>query len=232
MPSPVSPSLPGRRRPVGGVLTLLATAAMGAPLTLAMAPQEVGARGFAVVGPRAGAAYNFGGAGWRGGYQGWHPAYGQGVRPSWNPTNVNFYNRDYHGWNGGWANGGYWNSRPWNAGWYRWTPASWGWWGGSAAAWGLVSLATGAAIASLVNAAAQSQSTVIVVPQTPFQLNYGSIESVGSYGVSFSYSLGYGDTLYGAANCQQGLLNGQVPHTADQAQLLNAVCQVAYGAGS
>jgi hypothetical protein len=37
--------------------------------------------------------------------------------------------------------------------------------------------------------------------------------------------------LMGAANCQDGLLNGQVPSNADQAQLLNAVCQVAYGSG-
>jgi hypothetical protein len=36
----------------------------------------------------------------------------------------------------------------------------------------------------------------------------------------------------GAANCQQGLLNGQVPNSASQAQLLNAVCQVAYGTGN
>lgn len=31
---------------------------------------------------------------------------------------------------------------------------------------------------------------------------------------------------------QAGLLNGQVPATVAQAQLLNAVCQVAYGGGS
>jgi hypothetical protein len=37
--------------------------------------------------------------------------------------------------------------------------------------------------------------------------------------------------LYGGANCQQGLLNGQIPATGNQAQLLNAVCQVAYGNG-
>jgi hypothetical protein len=36
----------------------------------------------------------------------------------------------------------------------------------------------------------------------------------------------------GAANCQQGLLNGQVPSSSSQAQLLNAVCQVAYGNGA
>jgi hypothetical protein len=57
------------------------------------------------------------------------------------------------------------------------------------------------------------------------------VESVGTAGVSFNYSLGGGENLMGAANCQAGLLNGQVPATADQAQLLNAVCQVAYGPG-
>jgi hypothetical protein len=54
---------------------------------------------------------------------------------------------------------------------------------------------------------------------------------VGSYGASFNYNVD-GQQLMGAANCQQGLLNGQVPGTSDQAQLLNAVCQVAYGSGS
>jgi hypothetical protein len=144
-------------------------------------------------------------------------------------VNNNFYNRNYNGWNNNWRNGGYWNNRPWNTGWYGgW--GGWGWWGGSAAAWGIAGLATGAAIASLVNSAADQQSTVIVVPQTSYELNYGSVEAVGNTGASFSYNVD-GSTLMGAVNCQQGLLNGQVPGTADQAQLLNAVCQVAYGSG-
>lgn len=144
-------------------------------------------------------------------------------------VNNNFYNRNYNGWNNNWRNGGYWNNRPWNTGWYGgW--GGWGWWGGSAAAWGIAGLATGAAIASLVNQAADQQTTVIVVPQTSYELNFGSVEAVGMYGVSFSYNVN-GSTLIGAANCQQGLLNGQVPGTADQAQLLNAVCQVAFGSG-
>ena len=71
---------------------------------------------------------------------------------------------------------------------------------------------------------------MIVVPATSYELNYGSVEAVGTYGVSFSYNVD-GFSLMGAANCQQGLFNGQVPGTADQAQLLNAVCQVAYGSG-
>jgi len=54
---------------------------------------------------------------------------------------------------------------------------------------------------------------------------------VGSYGVSFNYLVN-GTQLMGAANCQQGLLNGQIPNNASQAQLLNAACQVAYGSGS
>jgi hypothetical protein len=183
---------------------------------------------------------SFHGGGRGGGYHnnrvGDHPMYGGGTRNSFNNDRVNvnvhnnFYNRGYGGWHEGWRNGGYWGARPWNAGWYRgW--GGWGWWGANAAAWGVAGLATGAAITSLVNTAADQQSTVIVVPQTEYQLNFGTVESVGDAGVSFSYGLGNTD-LMGSANCQSGLLNGQVPSTADQAQLLNAVCQVAYGSGS
>jgi len=210
----------------------------------------------------AGGNYHFNNSGFRSGYQGYHPMYGSGTRSNWGSdtrldgdgnrfdandnrvnssfdndrfnrnvnVNNNFYNRDYNGWNRNWSDGGYWRNRPWNAGWYRgW--GGWGWWGANAAAWGLAGLATGAVIGGLVNAAADSQSSVIVVPNTGYELNYGSVESVGSYGVSFNYLVN-GTQLMGAANCQQGLLNGQVPNSASQAQLLNAVCQVAYGSGS
>ena len=162
------------------------------------------------------------------------PAWNNGDRNSFNNDTINvhnnYYNRGYNGWNNNWRNGGYWGNRPWNAGWYGgW--GGWGWWGASAAAWGVAGLATGAAITSLVNNAADSSSTVIVVPNTSYELNYGSVESVGNYGASFSYNID-GFMLMGAANCQQGLLNGQVPSSSDQAQLLNAVCQVAYGSGN
>ena len=79
-------------------------------------------------------------------------------------------------------------------------------------------------------AALAQQSPVFLVPNTSYQLNYGSVEAVGNYGVSFSYLVN-GMPIYGAANCQQGLLNGQIPSNGTQAQLLNAVCQVAYGNG-
>lgn len=145
-------------------------------------------------------------------------------------VNNNFYNRNYNGWNDAWRNGGYWGNRPWSTGWYGgW--GGWGWWGGGAAAWGIAGLATGVAITSLVNEAAAQQSTVIVVPSTSYQLNYGSVEAVGAYGATFFYTVN-GSQLLGAVNCKQGLLNGQIPSDADQAQLLNVVCQVAYGRGS
>ncbi|MBW0167952.1 MAG: hypothetical protein KXJ50_06690 [Vulcanococcus sp.] len=181
-----------------------------------------------------GGNYHFQNNDWQRGYQGDHPMYGAGTRDSFNNDRVNvnnnFYRRDYNGWNDNWRNGGYWNSRPWNHGWYNgW--GGWGWWGANAAAWGVAGLATGAAITGLVDAASENSSPVIVVPNTSYELNYGSVEGVGSYGVSFNYNVD-GSSLMGAANCQQGLLNGQVPGTSDQAQLLNAVCQVAYGSGS
>jgi len=103
--------------------------------------------------------------------------------------------------------------------------------GGQGVAWGLAGLATGAAITGLVDAASNNSSPVIVVPNTSYELNYGSVEAVGTYGASFNYNVD-GQQLMGAVNCQQGLLNGQQPGTSDQAQLLNAVCQVAYGSGS
>jgi len=232
----------------------------------------VGGGGFAGGDRAAGGGYHFsgenqGGAGWRSGYQGSHPMYGPGTRPSWggggnqsgsgdrfnrttlnnggtvnvnnyNRTTVNrnysdgnnFYNRNYNGWNNNWRNGGYWNDRPWNTGWFNGGAASWGWFGANAAAWGIAGLATGAMIGGLVNAASAQSSPVFLVPETSYQLNYGSVESVGTYGVSFNYLVN-GTQLLGAANCQQGLLNGQVPDNGDQAQLLNAVCQVAYGSG-
>lgn len=219
----------------------------------ALMPMAADARGFGGGGGRGfagggrtwgGGSYQFQGGDWQRGYGGYHPMYGEGSRPAWNSgnrdsfnndtfnrnVNNNFYSRDYNGWNSNWANRGYWNSRPWNAGWYGgW--GGWGWWGANAAAWGMAGLATGAVIGGLVNAAANNQSPIIVVPDTSYQLNYGSVESVGTYGASFNYYVD-GHMLIGAANCQQGLLNGQIPGTPDQAQLLNAVCQVAYGSGS
>lgn len=62
-------------------------------------------------------------------------------------------------------------------------------------------------------------------------LHFGSDEAMGSTGASFCDNVN-DSTRMGAANCQQGLLNGQVPGSADQAQLLHGLNQVAYGSGS
>lgn len=168
------------------------------------------------------------------GFGGYHPIYGTGVRAPFalGATRAGFYDRPYAGFHPAWVNGGYWGARPWSAGWYQVNPAAWGWWGASAAGWGLRGLASGAAITALVNEAAATQSPLIMVPQTSYQLNYGSVEAVGSQGASFFYSVDGGPQLFGGANCQAGLVDGQPPSSAAEAQLLNAVCQVAYGAAS
>jgi hypothetical protein len=160
-----------------------------------------------------------------------HPVFGPGVRPAAGvgAEGARFYDRPYNGWHADWAGGGYWRARPWTTGWYRVNPVGWGWWRAGAAAWGVAGLASAATISSLVNTAAEQQATAFVVPETPYQLNFASVEPVGQYGASFSYSTDGEGNLFGGVNCQEGLLNGQIPATAAQAQLLNAVCQVAFG---
>jgi hypothetical protein len=96
-------------------------------------------------------------------------------------------------------------------------------------AWGVTGLATAAAITSAVDAAADQQSTVIVVPQTTVQLDYGSIQALPPNGVQFAYGVAGMPYVTATSDCKQGLLNGQPPSTADQAQVLNASCQIAYG---
>jgi len=122
-------------------------------------------------------------------------------------------------WHGGWATGGYWATRPWPYGWYGTAPL----------AWGVAGMASAAAITNSVNDAAAQQSTVIVVPQTGFQLNYASVKAIDPDSVSFTWTNG---ALSQAAsgNCRQGSLNG-APATAANANLLNAACVVAYGNG-
>lgn len=145
------------------------------------------------------------------------PASGAGARPGagWGAAGAGVYGGGV--WHAGWANGGYWAARPWPCGWY------------GAAPWGVAGLATAAAITSSVNAAAAQQSTVIVVPQTSYQLNYASVVAMEPDSVRFSWS-GAGGTQQASGSCRQGTLNN-VPATAANAQLLNAACVVAYGSG-
>lgn len=129
----------------------------------------------------------------------------------------------------GWARPGWGYARPWNYGWYGgWATPSWGWWGASAAAWGVTTLATAAIINAAVDDAVSSHTTTIVVPNTDYRLLYGSVEPLGEQSVSFSVESGDREVAMNA-DCRQGTLDGRNPSTAQEAELLNAACQVAFG---
>jgi hypothetical protein len=129
----------------------------------------------------------------------------------------------------GWARPGWGVARPWTTGWYGcWGSPPWGWWGARAAVWGIGSLATAAAINNAVNASIAAQTTYIVVPESDFQLLYGSVQPSGNSTINFAVSAN-GSTYQLTADCNAGLLNGVDPASAAEAQLLNAACQVAFG---
>ena len=129
----------------------------------------------------------------------------------------------------GWARPGWGVARPWNYGWYGgWSTPTWGWWGARAAAWGVATLATAAIINESVNDAVSSNTTYIVVPNTNYQLLFGTVQPSSSNSVSFVMQAD-GNNYQLTANCNQGTINGQEPSNAEEAELLNAACQVAYG---
>ncbi len=129
----------------------------------------------------------------------------------------------------GWARPGWGYARPWNTGWYGgWATPRWGWWGPSAAAWGVSSLATAAIINAAVDNAVNSHTTTIVVPNTDYRLLYGSVEPVNEETVSFSVESGDREVALNA-DCKRGTLDGRNPSSTQEAELLNAACQVAFG---
>jgi hypothetical protein len=129
----------------------------------------------------------------------------------------------------GWARPGWGSARPWGWGWYGgWSNPPWGWWAASTAVWGITTLATAAIINDAVNDAVSSQVSYIVVPNSSYQLLYGTVAPIGTQGVSFEVVSG--DTAVKmSADCNLGTLNGRNPSGAAEAELLNAACQVAYG---
>ena len=146
------------------------------------------------------------------------------VNRNWSPT----VNRTWNA-NPGWARPGWGMARPWATGWYGgWASPSWGWWGARAAVWGVATLTTAAVINSAVNSAIDDHVEVIVVPNTNYQLLYGTVQPSGSSSVSFVVQAD-GNSYQLTADCNQGLLNGQQPQSVQEAELLNAACQVAYG---
>ncbi|MGB7566070.1 MAG: hypothetical protein WBM08_15130, partial [Prochlorococcaceae cyanobacterium] len=129
----------------------------------------------------------------------------------------------------GWARPGWGVARPWNYGWYGgWSTPTWGWWGARAAAWGVGTLATAAIINNAVDNAVNNNATYIVVPNSNYQLVFGSVQPSGTSTISFAVT-DSGSTYELTADCQSGLLNGQEPQSAAEAELLNAACQVAFG---
>ena len=147
------------------------------------------------------------------------------VNRNWNRT-VNINNVNLRP---GWARPGWGYARPWNYGWYGgWASPSWGWWGASAAAWGVTTLATAAIINAAVDNAVANSTTYILVPNTGYQLQFGTVQPYGTTGVSFvmtANNVSYQMT----ADCTNGSLNGAQPASAQEAELLNSACQVAFG---
>ena len=89
-------------------------------------------------------------------------------------------------------------------------------------------LATAAVINAAVDTAVRSETTYIVVPNSDYQLLYGSIEPSGTSTVQFLVEAD--DSTYQLrADCQRGLLDGREPASLQEAELLNAACQVAFG---
>lgn len=147
------------------------------------------------------------------------------VNRNWNRTvNINNVNLSP-----GWARAGWGAARPWSYGWYGgWATPTWSWWGARAAAWGVATLTSAAIINNAVNDAISNSSTSIVVPTTAYQLLYGTVAPTSASTISFAVTAS-GITYQLNADCNAGLLNGQPPSSAAEAELLNAACQVAFG---
>lgn len=171
------------------------------------------------------------------------PNWSGNTRPNWNSNTRSTWNRS--GWNRpdwvfdrrvninttinvrpNWWGPTWYSSRPWRWGWF-YGPTTWGWWGGSSLAWGVTSLASAAIIASAINNAVSSNTSTIVVNDSPYQLVFGTVTPVGANGVSFSF-LFQGEAFEATADCREGLINGRRPSNPEEAQLINAACQVAF----
>lgn len=138
---------------------------------------------------------------------------------------VNNWDRYGNGW---YSNNNWTSSRPWSYGWYGSSYYNnWGWYPGQAAAWGLAGLATFGVINSLVTSAQSNEVSYIEVPDSDYYLYYPSVTATGDV-VTFEVNDGR-STLRFSADCRQGTFNGASPRDADEAQLLNAACQVAFG---
>jgi hypothetical protein len=128
-----------------------------------------------------------------------------------------------------WARPGWGALRPWDKGWYgsrSFTP--WTWWGARSRDWGVTSLASRASINQAIDRAINNYIPYIVVPKTKYKLLYGTELPAGSESVSFVVQANSLDYRLNA-NCKSGTINAQQPTILEEAELLNAACQVAFG---
>jgi hypothetical protein len=128
-----------------------------------------------------------------------------------------------------WARPGWGALRPWDNGWYgsrSFTP--WTWWGARSRAWGVTSLASRASINKAIDNAINNYIPYIVVPKTKYKLLYGTESTSGNESVSFVVQANSLDYQLNA-NCKSGTINAQQPSNLEEAELLNAACQVAFG---
>lgn len=151
-------------------------------------------------------------------------------RPGWNrprwvfnrPVQINnIYGRP------GWWGPGWSGSRPWRYGWYNGGYNRWNWWNSSSLIWGITSLASAAIIGAAINNALQQDRPTIVVKDSPYELVFGSVNAVNGDEVEFTFLMGDG-SYEARANCRAGTLNGRQPVNPEEAQLMNAACQVAF----
>ena len=171
--------------------------------------------------------------------------YRQAQRQEWNSWNSNQwkqynksrrniwitpvqYNRPWGGYPG-WAQSSNWGyNRPWGGGWYNSGSSNWSWWGGQALGWGINALTTALIVNNAVNNAIRERQTTVVVPNSSMKLYYGSVEARNQSEVTFVAANG-NYTYEMEADCEDGLLNGEVPTSLAEAELVNTACQVAFG---
>jgi outer membrane biosynthesis protein TonB len=138
------------------------------------------------------------------------------------------YNRPFYGYPT-WAQNSNWGyNRPWDNGWYSSGNPSWSWWGGQALGWGINALTTALIVNNAINNAIRERQPTVVVPNSAMQLYYGSVEARDQTEVTFMVANG-SDTYEMVADCEDGLLNGEVPTVVAEAELVNTACQVAFG---
>ncbi len=140
------------------------------------------------------------------------------------------YDRGYSN-NPSWARNSNWgNSRPWGGGWYNNSSNSmpWSWWGGQALGWGINALTTALIVNNAINKSIQQRQPTVQVPRSTYNLYYGSVEPIDDTTVNFVVDNG-GMKYQMQADCSDGLLNGEVPTSLAEAELINTACQVTYG---